>query len=723
MNPANETMTPKKVAIIGAGPSGLVTAKALLHHSPGRYEPTIFESKPVIGGLWATNRLSRQQGFIPASMRTNLSRFTVSFSDLSWEEPNTYNGNGSGMFPRAAQVNDYLQRYCEKFIPDEVLKLCCRVVRTMRNEDSQIDKSQNEEERRRWTVEWVDESKPERSIYPKKKKKRIYHANIYSSTVSSSFDYLVVASGFFGTPHIPSIPGLHNFPSTRAIHSSSLHSPSDFLAQLTTNHADPTGTILVVGGSMSGAEAASALALSLSSLPSHNLTIKHISSRPFWPVPTYLPDQSGGFIPLDLALYDLSRRPPGDVQYTLGPVPAARARAVHDYFSSLLSSSQPNLLEPSSSDRDHPPWVAVTDHYNEFVRSGTIHPLLGRLESLTTSTNTAILRHPTGTTEPIPSILAIVFATGFTPFPSLSPLLPNPVLSALNYSPTHPLFPLLLDAKATLNPLVPDLGFVGMYRGPYWGVMEMQARSLAVRWGDSTCTPGTSHDLSACDSIRSLREQNSSIAQFPMGDYVGLMETYARELGIARADIQNENGNDDDERVGPVVPARYATPKTPDSAATLAALRALMAPASAGRRDALCHAVFRALHGKWRVSSTADGKREVELCPRVCVSGPSEGDVEYEYCDSEVEGTCVFRLVDKRIHILTTSDGSTVVRRIEFVGMSTEGEEGGVYRHVARGVVDGDEGDVVEYVFRLKGVHVVSWEERGRVYTRPTHHH
>lgn len=141
----------------GAGPSGLVTAKTLLHHYPkGRFAPVIFDHRPKVGGLWNASDSSCEtkyglQEFIDPSMRTNLSRFTVSFSDYAWESTST-GANEIALFPQACQVGRYLEGYSERYVPKDVLRLGCRVVRTQRNLT---------EEGQRWTVEWEKSSERE----------------------------------------------------------------------------------------------------------------------------------------------------------------------------------------------------------------------------------------------------------------------------------------------------------------------------------------------------------------------------------------------------------------------------------------------------------------------------------------------------------------------------------------------------------------------------------
>ena len=75
-------------------------------------------------------------------MPTNLSRFTVSFSDLSWESV-LGSSTTLPMFPQALQVGHYLSQYRRRYIPDEAMRLGHRVLKTVRTARSE------------WEVSWV----------------------------------------------------------------------------------------------------------------------------------------------------------------------------------------------------------------------------------------------------------------------------------------------------------------------------------------------------------------------------------------------------------------------------------------------------------------------------------------------------------------------------------------------------------------------------------------
>lgn len=131
-----------------------------------------------MGGLWSVTadekdgsqpvHASRATQFVSPSMPTNLSRFSVSFSDLAWE---SVEGLGSGdlpMFPRAWQVGKYLEKYAELYVPREVLRLGCRVVRTLRQ------KIDGDNSGMKWIVEWVEDEREVQEKYAFKDGRRLY---------------------------------------------------------------------------------------------------------------------------------------------------------------------------------------------------------------------------------------------------------------------------------------------------------------------------------------------------------------------------------------------------------------------------------------------------------------------------------------------------------------------------------------------------------------------
>ncbi|MDQ1674089.1 MAG: hypothetical protein QOC98_2651, partial [Frankiaceae bacterium] len=98
------------VAVIGAGPSGLVSAR---HALEAGFDVTVFEASDDLGGQWHTT--AAHSGIWPG-MRTNTSRTMTVFSELP--PPLAHE-----LYPRAEQVQTYLRSYADAFGVSERIRL------------------------------------------------------------------------------------------------------------------------------------------------------------------------------------------------------------------------------------------------------------------------------------------------------------------------------------------------------------------------------------------------------------------------------------------------------------------------------------------------------------------------------------------------------------------------------------------------------------------------
>ena len=149
----------QKVAVIGAGPAGLVTARYL--RSEG-FEPVLFEQGGRIGGQWSAD--PGHSGVWP-SMRTNTSRIMTSFSDLP-------HGAGTPTYPTNEAMGEYLKRYAEMFDLTRRVRLKTPVRELRRDADEWLVRTDAGEER---------------------------------------FGQVIVATGRYHKPAIPDVPGLKSF--------------------------------------------------------------------------------------------------------------------------------------------------------------------------------------------------------------------------------------------------------------------------------------------------------------------------------------------------------------------------------------------------------------------------------------------------------------------------------------------------------------------------------
>lgn len=156
--PCDSPGVTKSVAVIGAGPGGLVAARWLLSQG---FEPTIFEQGPMLGGQWTG--LVDRSGVWP-TMHTNTSRIMTAFSDLELDS--------DLVFPSNREILDYLRRYAETFGLTSRIRLGDPV-----------------ELLRPGGAGWL-----------------VRHTGL-----DESFERVVVATGRFHAPAIPPVPGLDTF--------------------------------------------------------------------------------------------------------------------------------------------------------------------------------------------------------------------------------------------------------------------------------------------------------------------------------------------------------------------------------------------------------------------------------------------------------------------------------------------------------------------------------
>ncbi|EDO00046.1 hypothetical protein SS1G_02905 [Sclerotinia sclerotiorum 1980 UF-70] len=466
----------KTVCVIGGGPSGLIAAKTLTHdHPKGTFDVTVFEQSHRIGGLWPVSH--DDDGLVNPDMCTNQSRHTVSFSDLAWPA-------SSLACPKAWQVGIYLEDYV-KMYPGYSIKTGVKVCKVEPPSGWQTNPATTE----KWNVHV----------------QRYESAEFTESPQVYEFDHVIVATGFFGKPKIPEI--LTGFPAP-VWHSSKLR---DVNSLLTDNGklSSPKGkNIVIVGGQMSGIETAAAVALQVSSS---------------------IPNPAPTFLPLDLVTYNIGRKPAGPLKNSSGHISPEVAKMTNNFMTNYLGTDQSGIgtdhLAIAGDVRSEPPRLTASENYVEFVRSGDIKTIRGTVTSADPNLPNAIIIEDDGAQQIIDDVAAVILAIGFDASPSLN-FLPKEILQHLSFDESSSEFPLALNVHSTISAKIPSLGFVGFYRSPYWGVMEMQARFLGKLWSGDAQAQKTLETDDTLNKLLQLRT-DPRIAQFPMGDYVYLMESFA----------------------------------------------------------------------------------------------------------------------------------------------------------------------------------------------------
>ena len=402
------------------------------------------------------------------SMQTNISKFSTMFGDFPWPE-------NAPIFPRQEEVYLYLLDYVQRFLPNDVFQLNTKVLKISCSDDEPV----------RWTVD--------------------YRPNTDDSVLSRQFDFVVVASGFFNVPHIPEdIAGLRSFPG-RILHSSDYHSAEQVRGK----------RVILVGASMSAGEIAADAATTAKE-------ILHIASRNFWSVPRWIPsvpnDPASPFLPIDLVFYRQSTR---TTPHELFFRSTEEYKKINGYIRSMTGDHQRSAhFAPNREEKEF--WLAISNMYNPWNRSDKIVLQQGRLKQLHTD-GTLELDH--GMTIPTTDNDVLLMCTGYRP---CLDFFAEEILEKLSYKPDDLLCPVILH-RCMFHPSLTNLAFVGMYRGAYWGIIELQARWVASVFAGHRPAPPLDVQKTGLDLEYQLRNQFPR-PQFPHRDYVGMANDLVQEV-------------------------------------------------------------------------------------------------------------------------------------------------------------------------------------------------
>jgi len=158
----------RRICVIGAGISGLVTAKVFTEEG---YDVTVFEQKQGLGGVWEKSRS------YPGLTSQNTGD-TYCFSD--YPMPASYPD-----WPTAEQIRNYLESYAKHFGIIDKIRFQTEVI----NVDLQTDAQPT----------WVVTTRTKA------------HAQLPPKEENHEFDFVVVCNGTFSNPNIPLLPGKDDF--------------------------------------------------------------------------------------------------------------------------------------------------------------------------------------------------------------------------------------------------------------------------------------------------------------------------------------------------------------------------------------------------------------------------------------------------------------------------------------------------------------------------------
>ena len=189
---------PKRVAVVGAGPSGLATVKELLDEG---HAPTCFERADSPGGVF---RFGESDGVVWESCRLTSSGLLTAFSDFPVPADRTGH-------MRVREYVEYLARYCDAFDLNRHIRYGTEVEAVTPEGDGG------------WTVRTRDAR----------------------GTREERYDAVALCSGLHQHPHLPRFPGQESFTGT-LMHGAQYRRPSQVAGK----------RVLIVGAGESGADVA-----------------------------------------------------------------------------------------------------------------------------------------------------------------------------------------------------------------------------------------------------------------------------------------------------------------------------------------------------------------------------------------------------------------------------------------------------------------------------------
>ncbi|KDD74985.1 flavin-containing monooxygenase [Helicosporidium sp. ATCC 50920] len=209
-------MAPLRVAIIGGGPGGLVSARELCREG---HSVTVYEAASQLGGVWVYTDETDSEliGRDPEVM---------AFSDFPFDDsfPGSHD---SRRFPEHTEVLAYLRAFAAANNVEPLIRLSSPVTRVSRMDDAAegpIGK--------RWLV-----------------RSRAAFRDGCSGEDAAEYDAVVVSAGHNAEPRLPDYPGEADFPGF-IMHSHNYRQPEPFRGK----------TVVVVGASLSGTDLAQQIA-------------------------------------------------------------------------------------------------------------------------------------------------------------------------------------------------------------------------------------------------------------------------------------------------------------------------------------------------------------------------------------------------------------------------------------------------------------------------------
>ncbi|KAG6526728.1 hypothetical protein ZIOFF_016729 [Zingiber officinale] len=210
----DSVLSSKHVCVVGAGPTGLVSARELLREG---HSVVVLEQNHDLGGQWlyqdAASATATVHSSVYASLRLNAPRIYMEFTDFMFTP---VEGRDTRNFPGHRELFLYLKDFARCFGLNELIRFNTEVVHVGMAAA---------------TGKWIVRSRDRRTDD--------------GEFVEEIFDAVVIATGHFSLPRLPKIKGMEEW-KRKQLHSHVYRVPEPFQDEV----------VVVVGGSLSGSEIA-----------------------------------------------------------------------------------------------------------------------------------------------------------------------------------------------------------------------------------------------------------------------------------------------------------------------------------------------------------------------------------------------------------------------------------------------------------------------------------
>ncbi|KAM9988613.1 hypothetical protein ACTFIZ_003757 [Dictyostelium cf. discoideum] len=415
----------KKVCIIGFGPSGICSTKSAIENG---LNPTVFEMSSDLGGVW-----SKSKGKVWDNLTTNVSRYTMSFSDFLNEETNDapYNNDENYMFPHHSSIYKYLNKYVDHFNLMKFVKFNSKVIKVekvfLTNDNFKLNIT--------------------------------YKSTNNNNVASEIFDFLIVCTGIFTEPQQCELyeNELKQF-TGKIKHSQDYKNNNELIGK----------SIVVLGSSISACEISAEVSKVTSNCYHVGHDVHYVYSK-------HLPYRKNQIAPFDCAIYQRKGA------YERQDLPRDEFLKLKNKMNKLYCPKQDWHRYPNSKIAVSPESKSIgllmSSEYVNQVENGSISVFCGDQYTISSSYEKSVtFSNSKGDSHTVENIDEIIICNGYKTDLSF---FEKSILDSLDYKPEDTKRPLLLYRNTFAKDLK-NIGFASFFRGLFFCEMELMTRWMCL---------------------------------------------------------------------------------------------------------------------------------------------------------------------------------------------------------------------------------------------------